>query len=197
MSDKPKKGFWGFWTTLRGVLAALAALVTIVGGTIAVFGGGHASARSGQTAKSGTTGTVTSPPVVIGTSTGVVGSQESWANQMNAMCREEGLNAQAREAAANTKPGEAAQLEIQASAMLSLDRQLRASKTPPQDELKLLKLSTDWDAAASELDRQVTAQKESEKVVAEEHEKRYNEDNELGNELADGLGLKVCAAVPL
>jgi hypothetical protein len=196
MSDKPKSSFWRFWTTLRGVLTGLAALLSALVAAVTLFNGGsHAAGSPSPPAKTGTTvtSTGTSPTVTTGTSPTVVPDQHAWVTELTAMCREEGLNAQAREAADNAKPGEVAQLEIEATAMLSLDRQLRASTAPPQDEVKLLKMTADWDGAAGELQDLATAHKENEKVLAEEHEKRFNEDNELGNELAHGLGLDVCA----
>ncbi len=168
-------------TCLAALLSALVAALTLFNG------GSHAAGTPSPAAKTGTTVTST------GTSPTVVPDQHAWVTELTAMCREEGLSAQAREAADNAKPGEVTQLEIEATALLSLDRQLRASIAPPQDEVRLLKMTADWDAAAGELQNQATALKESEKVLADEREKRFSEDNELGNELAHGLGLDVCA----
>ncbi len=61
----------------------------------------------------------------------------------------------------------------------------------------MLKMAGDWDNAATELQGWATAQREFAIVRREEREKGYNEDNELGNEVAHGLGLDVCAATPM
>jgi hypothetical protein len=192
--DKPKTSFWKFWTTLPGVLTGLAALLSAVVGLATLFSGGsHAASPPNQSTKTGPTVTGTSST----TSTTVVPpDQHTWDTELNAVCREVGLSVQAREAAANVKPNDAAQLEIEAEGLLLLDRQIRASTAPPQDELRMLKMAGDWDNAAAELQGWATAQRESENVRREEREKHYGEDNELGNELAHGLGLDVCAATP-
>jgi hypothetical protein len=196
MSDKPKSSFWRFWTTLPGVLTGLAALLSAVVAAFALFnGGGHAANSPSPPTKTETT--VTNTSATVAQSPTVVPDQHAWATELNAMCREEGLSAQAREAAVDTRPGEVAQLEIEATALLSLDRQLRASTAPPQDEVRMLKMTADWDSAAAQLQDRADAQKENEKVPTEEHEKYFNEDNALGNELANGLGLDVCAAATL
>jgi len=192
--DKPKTSFWKFWKSLARVLTGLAALLSAVAGLATLFsGGGQAASPPNQSTKTGPTVTGTNST----TSTTAPPDQHTWDTELNATCREEGLNVQAREAAANVKPGDAAQLEIKAEGLLSLDRQIRASTAPPQDELRMLKMAGDWDNAATELQGWATAQREFAIVRREEREKGYNEDNELGNEVAHGLGLDVCAATPM
>jgi hypothetical protein len=187
-----RSGFWRFWTSLPGVLTGLAGVLGAVGTIAALMLGGGGDANGHQTSSSAGASTTATTP----TQTATVPSQHAWQHELNAICREEGRNAQAREAAQEAKPGEVAKKEIQETAWLSMNRRLRAQTSPPEDELKLLRMTGAWNNAAEEIHFEIVAEQESSKLKLEAAEKRYNEDNEAGNGIAYELGLDICAHEP-